>query len=78
MQKRTVTKTQIKKERDPIKLKEVLKDKGYSNGKTPKGKEAHHKKPVALGGKTTTKNIIVISKTKHKEIHKQNKNKGKI
>lgn len=78
MQKRTATKNQIKKERDPEKLKEVLIKKGYSGGKTPVGKEAHHKKPVALGGKTTTKNIVVIKTEKHKEIHANKRKQGKI
>jgi len=35
------TKAQIKKERDPEKLKKVLEGKGYKDGKIPKGKEAH-------------------------------------
>lgn len=78
MQKRTATKSQIKKERDPEKLKKVLIQKGYSGGKTPAGKEAHHKKPVALGGKTTNKNIVVIKKEKHKNIHANKRRQGKI
>lgn len=70
------TKAQIKKERSPSKLKKVLKQKGYIKGKAPKGKVAHHVKGVAKGGKTTKKNIRVISKGKHKKIHK-NRNKKK-
>lgn len=71
------TKAQIKKERSPTKLKKVLKAKGYSKGKPPKGKVAHHPKLVAEGGKTTKKNIRVITKTKHKQIHKNNRKRGK-
>jgi len=75
--KRTVSKTKIKKERSPIKVKKVLKEKGYGEGKLPKGKELHHTKSVAKGGKTTSKNTRVISKAKHKEIHKNRRKKDK-
>ena len=78
MQKGTATKKEIKIERDPKKLKKVLVQKGYSNGKAPAGKEAHHKKPVALGGKTTPKNLVVIDKEKHKQIHGNKRKAGKI
>lgn len=78
MQKRTATKAEIKKERDPTKLKKALEEKGYPSGKAPKGKEAHHKKPVAEGGKTTPKNIQVVTKAEHKKIHAANRKKGKI
>ena len=78
MQKRTATKTQIKKERDPKKIARVIKKKGYSSGKLPKGKELHHSKPVATGGKTTKKNTRVVTKTKHKQIHKNRNKRGKI
>lgn len=78
MVKRTVSKTKTKKERSPIKVKKVLKEKGYGEGKLPRGKELHHTKSVAKGGKTTSKNTRVISKAKHKEIHKNRRKKGKI
>ena len=78
MIKRKVSKTKVKKERSPTKVKKVLKEKGYGEGKLPKGKELHHVKPVAEGGKTTPKNTRVISKTKHKKIHKNRRKKGKI
>jgi len=68
-----ITKKQVSKERNPEKLKKVLKAKGYLSGKAPKGKEVHHKKPVAKGGKTAKKNITVIPKAKHKKIHKNKK-----
>ena len=67
-----------KKERSQAKRKKVLKQKGYSSGKVPIGKVAHHVKPVAEGGKTTKKNIRVIPKGKHKRIHANRKRRGKI
>ena len=78
MIKRKVSKAKIKKERSPTKVKKVLEEKGYKGGKAPKGKELHHTKPVAEGGKTTPKNTRVISKAKHKKIHKNRRKKGKI
>lgn len=78
MQKRTVSKSAIKKERDPEKVARVIKQKGYPSGKLPKGKELHHPKPVATGGKTTKKNTRIITKTKHKQIHKNSNKRGKI
>lgn len=78
MQKRTATKSQIKKERNPKKVKKVIKQKGYPSGKLPKGKVLHHPKPVAIKGKTTKKNTRVITKTKHKQIHKNRNKRGKI
>ena len=56
----------------------MIKQKGYTKGKLPKGKELHHVKPVAKGGKTTKKNTRVVSKTKHKQIHKNRAKKGKL
>ena len=76
--KRTVSKAAIKKERSPQKVKKVLKQKGYKSGKLPKGKELHHPKPVATGGKTTKKNTRVVTKAKHKQIHKNRRKRGKI
>jgi len=76
--KRKVSKTKIKKERSSTKVKKVLEKKGYKEGKIPKGKELHHTKPVAKGGKTTSKNTRVISKAKHKNIHKNRRKRGKI
>ncbi len=78
MQKRTATKSQVKKERSSTKVKKVIKQKGHPSGKLPKGKVLHHVKPVATGGKTTKKNTRVITKTKHKQIHKKRNKKGKI
>lgn len=78
MIKRKVSKAKVKKERSLIKVKKVLKKKGYKKGKLQKGKELHHIKPVAEGGKTTPKNTRVISKQKHTKIHKNRRKKGKI
>ena len=78
MQKRPASKSAIKKERSPKKIQSVIKQKGYSKGKLPKGKELHHVKPVAKGGTTTKKNTRVVSTVKHKQIHKNRRKKGKI
>ena len=78
MKKGTVTKSQVKKERSPEKVEKVIKAKGHPSGKLPKGKELHHVKPVAEGGKTTPKNTRVVTKTKHKQIHANRKKRGKI
>ena len=76
--KQKASKAQVKKERNPRKVKKVIKQKGYPKGKLPKGKVLHHVKPVAEKGKTTKKNTRVITKTKHKKIHKNRRKKGKI
>jgi len=68
----------VNKERNPKKLKKVLKQKGYPKGSLPKGKVAHHVKPVAKKGKTTKNNIRVISKGKHKKIHRNRRKRGEI
>lgn len=78
MKKRTATKAQVKKERNPKKVARVIKKKGYPSGKLPKGRELHHPKPVATGGKTTQKNTRVVTKAKHKKIHKNHNKRGKI
>ncbi|MBN4077963.1 HNH endonuclease [Nitrospina gracilis] len=78
MQKRTATKTAIKKERAPKKVEKVLKAKGIKSGKLPKEKELHHVKPVAIGGKTTKKNTRIVTTTKHQTIHKNRRKQGKI
>lgn len=78
MQKRKATKTQIKKERSIKKVRRVIKQKGYKSGKLPRGKVLHHVKPIAVKGKTTKKNTRVVSKRKHKKIHKNRNKRGKI
>ena len=72
------TKAEVKKERAPQKVKAVIEAKGYPKGTLPKGKELHHVKPVAEGGKTTPKNTRVVTEAKHKQIHKNRAKKGKI
>ena len=78
MKKGNATKSQVKKERSPKKVEKVIKAKGHPSGKLPKGKELHHVKPVAEGGKTTPKNTRIISKAKHKQIHSNRRKRGKI
>lgn len=78
MKKGKATAAQVKKERSPTKVKRVIKAKGHPSGKLPKGKELHHVKPVAEGGKTTPKNTRVVSKAKHKKIHANRRKQGKI
>ena len=72
------TKAQVKKERSPAKVKKVLKEKGYTEGKLPPDKELHHVKPVSKKGKTTAKNTRVVDKKKHAKIHANRKTKGKV
>ena len=67
---RKLTRKQAQRIRNLKKKARVIKQKGYSSGKLPKGKELHHKKAVADGGKTTAKNTTVVTKAKHKQIHK--------
>ena len=67
-----------KSTRNKAKIKKILKKRGYPKGETPKNKEVHHVKPVAEGGKDTSKNIRVVSKAKHKKIHKNRRKKGQV
>jgi len=78
MKKDKATKAQVKKERSPKKVEKVIKAKGNPSGKLPKDKELHHVKPVAEGGKTTSNNTRIISKTKHKQIHSNRRKRSKI
>lgn len=78
MKKGNATKAQVKKERSPKKVEKVIKAKGHPSGKLPKGKELHHVKPVAEGGKTTPKNTRVVSKAKHKKIHSNRRKRCEI
>ncbi len=76
MTKKKASKAEIKRERDPEKVRRVIEKKGYKDGKLPQGKELHHVIPVSQGGKTTLKNTRVISRTKHKQIHENRREKG--
>ena len=51
--------------------RELLKEKGLK--KVPKSKEVHHKKPLSKGGSDTRKNVKLVSKKTHKNIHKKKK-----
>lgn len=72
------TKSQVKTERSRTKVAKVIKEKGYSSGKLPQGKELHHVRPVAEGGKTTDKNTRVVTEKKHEQIHSNRRKQGKI
>ena len=61
-----------------MKVKKAIKQKGHPSGKLQKSKVLHHVKPIATGGKTTKKNTRVVTKTKHKQIHKNRNKRGKI
>lgn len=66
----------MKRKADKEKIKKILKDRGYENGKPPHGYEVHHIKPLEKGGKDTPKNLIVIKANKHREIHKNRIERG--
>ncbi len=63
---------------DQEKIREILLKRGYKNGEPPNGYEAHHIIPLEEGGKDTSKNIRVIKKSKHQQIHENRKKQGKI
>ena len=67
-----------KRKADQEKIKKILEKRGYKNGEPPRGYEAHHIKPLADGGKDTPKNIRVIKRAKHQQIHANRKKQGKI
>ena len=67
-----------KRKADQEKIKKILENRGYKDGKPPRGYEVHHVKPLAEGGKDTPKNLRVIKKTKHQQIHTNRKEQGKI
>ncbi len=61
---------------DEKKIKKILEQRGYKDGKPPRGYEAHHIKPLAAGGKDTPENIRVIKTSKHRQIHKNRRARG--
>jgi len=67
-----------KRKADQEKIKKILEKRGYKDGKPLYGYEVHHIKPLTEGGKDTPKNLMVIKKTKHKQIHANRKKRGKI
>jgi len=67
-----------KRKVDQGKIRKILLKRGYKDGKPPRGYEVHHIKPLEEGGKDTPKNIRVIKRSKHKQIHANRKKQGKI
>ena len=67
-----------KQEADQEKIRKILVKRGYKNGEPPRGHEVHHIKPLAQGGKDTPKNIRVIKRTAHQQIHINRKKRGEI
>lgn len=63
---------------DKEKIKNILVKRGYKDGEPPRGYVVHHVKPLGEGGKDTPKNIRVIKRTKHQQIHANRKMLGKI
>lgn len=63
---------------DKEKIRKILINRGYKDGKPPRGYELHHVKPRKSGGKETPKNIRVIKKTKHREIHANRQLRGLV
>jgi len=78
MKRKTVSMSARRAERKPAKVASVIRAKGYPSGKLPKGKVLHHVKPVALGGKTTTRNTRIVTATKHRKIHVNRRKAGGI
>jgi ABC-type transport system substrate-binding protein len=67
-----------KHQANPEKIKKILEKRGYKGGKPPRGYEVHHIKPLAEGGKDTPKNIRVIKKEKHQQIHANRKKRDEV
>lgn len=65
-----------KRKPDLEKIEKILEKRGYPDGKPPYGHEVHHIKPLAEDGKDTPKNIIVITTSKHRQIHKNRRERG--
>ena len=58
---------------DQEKISKILSQRGYKDGTAPRGYEVHHIKPLEEGGKDTPKNIRVIKRSKHQQIHANRK-----
>lgn len=63
---------------DKEKIRKILIRRGYKDGKSPRGYEIHHIKPLEEGGKDTPKNIKVLKQSKHQKIHVNRRQQGKI
>jgi hypothetical protein len=66
----------LKRKADQEKIRKILEKRGYKNGEPPKGWETHHIKPLVKGGKDTSKNLVVIPKKKHQQIHENRRKRG--
>ena len=64
--------------RNPVKIRRILKQRGCKGGEAPRGKEVHHVKPVAKGGRDTPKNIRVVPSGKHRKIRRERRKRGGI
>lgn len=65
-----------KRKADAAKIKRILEKRGYKDGEPPRGWDVHHIKRIVDGGKDIPSNIRVIPKQKHKQIHKNRKERG--
>jgi 5-methylcytosine-specific restriction endonuclease McrA len=63
---------------DKERIKKILLQRRYKDGKPPKGYEVHHIIPLEEGGKDTSKNIRVVKKSKHRQIHANRRRQGRI
>jgi len=63
---------------DKEKIEKILTKRGYKDGTPPRGYEIHHVKPLEEGGKDTPRNIRVIRRSKHQQIHANRKSRGRI
>lgn len=61
---------------DQAKIEKILEKRGYKDGEAPRGYDVHHIEPLAEGGKDTPKNIIVIKRSKHQQIHRNRRERG--
>lgn len=61
---------------DLEKIQKILEKRGYEDGEPPRGWQVHHIVPLAEGGKDTPKNLRVIPRLKHQQIHKNRKERG--
>jgi hypothetical protein len=67
-----------KRKADHEKITKILENRGYKDGKPPRGHDVHHIKPLAEGGKDTPRNIRVITTVKHRQIHANRREQGNI
>ena len=63
---------------DREKIRRILTKRGYKDGNPPRGYEVHHIKPLEEGGKDTPRNIRVIRRTKHLQVHANRRKIGRI